>query len=73
MTALPDNLTETPHTYAGRGPLMDVLDEILGSLRLGGGVVIDGEFRGDYCVRAEFTAGHFKPWFDVPERLICYH
>ena len=52
---------------------MDVLDEILGSLRLSGGVVIDGDFRGEYCLPAEFTPGHFRPWFDVPERLICYH
>ena len=34
---------------------MEVLDEILGSLRLTGGVVIDAEFTGDYCVRAQFT------------------
>ena len=38
---------------------MDVLDEILSSLRLAGGVVVDGEFSGDFCVAAEFTPGHF--------------
>ena len=73
MTALPDNLTETPHTYAGGGPKLDVLDEILSSLRLTGGVVVDGEFSGDYCLGAQFTPAHFQPWFDVPESLICYH
>ena len=73
MTALPDNLTETPHTYAGGGPRLDVLDEILSSLRLTGGVVVDGEFSGDYCLGAQFTPVHFQPWFDVPETLICYH
>jgi DNA-binding transcriptional LysR family regulator len=73
MTSLPDNLTETPHTYAGRGPFMDVLDEILGSLRLSGGVVIDGEFTGDYCVNAEFTPDHYAPWFAIPKTLIAYH
>ena len=36
-------------------PLMDVLDDILNSLRLRGGVVVDGEFSGDFCVPAEFT------------------
>ena len=52
---------------------MDVLDEILGSLRLTGGVVVDAEFTGDYCVPAQFTPDHFKPWFEVPQALICYH
>jgi AraC-like DNA-binding protein len=52
---------------------MDVLDEILSSLRLTGGVVIDGEFTGDFCVRAQFTPGHCAPWFPVPETLIAYH
>jgi pimeloyl-ACP methyl ester carboxylesterase/AraC-like DNA-binding protein len=52
---------------------MDVLDDILGSLRLTGGVVIDGAFSGDFCVNAEFTPGHFEPFFPVPEKLISYH
>ena len=52
---------------------MDVLDEILGSLRLSGGVVIDAEFKGDFCVNAEFTPGHFEPFFPVPEKLLSYH
>ena len=68
MTALPDNLTETPHSYAGTGPFVDVLDEILSSLRLTGGVVIDAEFTGDYCVRAQFTPDHCAPWFPTPRR-----
>src|SRR5260221_7877862 len=52
---------------------MDVLDDILGSLRLSGGVVIDGEFTGDYCVRAQFTPDHCAPWFAMQETLIGYH
>lgn len=52
---------------------MDVLDEILSSLRLTGGVVIDAEFTGDYCVRAEFTPNHCAPWFPTPQTLISYH
>jgi pimeloyl-ACP methyl ester carboxylesterase/AraC-like DNA-binding protein len=73
MIRLPDNLTETPHTYAARGFRMDVLDEILSSLRLTGGVVIDGEFSGDFCVLAQFTPHHFQPFFPAPETLISYH
>ena len=52
---------------------MDVLDDILGSLRLTGGVVIDGEFSGDYCVRAQFTPDHCTPFFPTPDKLISYH
>ncbi|NUR45944.1 MAG: helix-turn-helix domain-containing protein [Sphingomonas sp.] len=52
---------------------MDVLDEILGSLRLTGGVVIDGTFSGDFCVLAQFTPKHFEPFFPEPETLISYH
>jgi pimeloyl-ACP methyl ester carboxylesterase/AraC-like DNA-binding protein len=52
---------------------MDILDEILSSLRLSGGVVIDGEFSGDYCVLAQFTPDHFAPFFPSPETLISYH
>jgi AraC-like DNA-binding protein len=73
MTALPDNLTETPHRHADGGPRLDVLDDILKSLRLTGGVVIDAEFSGDYCVRAEFTPNHCAPWFAMPQTLISYH
>jgi pimeloyl-ACP methyl ester carboxylesterase/AraC-like DNA-binding protein len=52
---------------------MDILDEILSSLRLSGGVVIDGEFSGDYCVLAQFTPDHFAPFFPEPDKLISYH
>ena len=52
---------------------MDVLDEILSSLRLSGGVVIDAEISGDYCVSAQFTPDHCAPWFPTPQTLISYH
>ena len=34
---------------------MDVLSDILASLRLTGGVVIDGQMRGDFCLFSSFT------------------
>lgn len=52
---------------------MDILDEILSSLRLTGGVVIDGKFTGDFCVLAQFTPDHFAPFFPTPETLVSYH
>jgi pimeloyl-ACP methyl ester carboxylesterase/AraC-like DNA-binding protein len=73
MIAVPDNLTETPERHSGRGTSMDVLDEILSSLSLTGGVVIDGEFSGDFCLPAHFGPKHFEPFFPQPETLISYH
>src|SRR3954471_14527883 len=73
MTRPPDNLTETPHTYARGGAVMDVVDDILSSLKLTGGVVIAGEFSGDFCVLAQFTPNHFAPFFPEPETMISYH
>jgi pimeloyl-ACP methyl ester carboxylesterase/AraC-like DNA-binding protein len=52
---------------------MDVLDDILGSLRLSGGVVIDAELTGDFCLLAQFTPDHCAPFFPLPEKLISYH
>ena len=52
---------------------MDVLTDILGSLRLTGGVVIDASLTGDFCVRSEFTPQHFAPFFPMPDNLISYH
>ena len=52
---------------------MDVLTDILSSLRLSGGVVVDGEFSGDFCLLAHFTPNHFAPFFPEPEKLISYH
>lgn len=52
---------------------MDVLSDILSSLRLTGGVVMDAEMRGDFCVVAQFTPAHCAPFFPMPETLISYH
>ena len=73
MTGLPDKLTETPGSAPGGRQSVDVLSDILASLRLTGGVVIDGQLRGDFCVLAQFTPDHCAPFFPVPETLIGYH
>jgi AraC-like DNA-binding protein len=52
---------------------VDVLDQILSSLRLNGGVITDATFTGDYCVQAEFTPEKCAPFFPMPEHLIGYH
>jgi pimeloyl-ACP methyl ester carboxylesterase/AraC-like DNA-binding protein len=52
---------------------MDVLDQILGSLRLAGGIVTDAHFSGDFCIRAELTPDKCAPFFPMPETLVAYH
>ena len=74
MTGLPDKLIETPDTYARREPLMDVLDDILGSLRLTGGVVDRRRVQRRLLRRCRSSRpSHFAPFFPVPEKLISYH
>ncbi len=73
MTAVPDNLIETPDRRASGARGMEVLDEILGSLRLTGGVVVDCRAQGDWCMISEFTAEHCAEYFPVPGTLIGYH
>jgi pimeloyl-ACP methyl ester carboxylesterase/AraC-like DNA-binding protein len=52
---------------------MDVLTDILSSLRLTGGVVIDAETSGDFCLLSRFTDEDCER-FQVPsENLIAYH
>ena len=52
---------------------MEVLTDILGSLRLTGGVVMDGRLTGEFCVLSHFTPDHCAPFFPMPETLIGYH
>jgi AraC-like DNA-binding protein len=52
---------------------MHVLDEILGSLRFTGGVVVDARASGDWCMVAQFTAEHCAAYFPVPGTLVAYH
>jgi pimeloyl-ACP methyl ester carboxylesterase/AraC-like DNA-binding protein len=52
---------------------MDVLTDILASLRLTGGVVVDARADGDWCLASQFTADHCAAYFSVPGTLIAYH
>lgn len=52
---------------------MDILDEILDSLRLTGGVVVDARAKGDWCMISQFTREHCALYFPVPGTLIGYH
>ena len=52
---------------------MDVLTEILSSLKLNGGIVFDASMRGDWCTVSRYDPEHCAPYFPVPEQIISYH
>ncbi|MFD1612426.1 alpha/beta fold hydrolase [Sphingomonas tabacisoli] len=52
---------------------MDVLTDILSSMRLNGGVVIDAEMAGDWCISSQFTAEDCAAFFPTPVHVIGYH
>ncbi|WP_159874132.1 cupin domain-containing protein, partial [Novosphingobium sp. 9U] len=52
---------------------MDVLDGILSSLKLNGGVVFDARCTGDWCVVSQFKPEQCAPFFAIPDEIISYH
>ncbi|WP_219895273.1 alpha/beta fold hydrolase [Aquisediminimonas profunda] len=53
---------------------MDVLGDILASLNLTGGVVIDAELGGDWCLASQFTPRECAPYLTITDsNLIAYH
>jgi AraC-like DNA-binding protein len=52
---------------------MDTLTQILSSLRLTGGVVIDMKASGDFCLISQFTRESCLRFFPVPGTIIGYH
>jgi AraC-like DNA-binding protein len=69
MTEMPDKLTETTRSALHA----TVVDEILASLRLTGGVVVDAQARGEWCMISQFSPEHCAVYFPVPGTLIGYH
>lgn len=52
---------------------MDVLSDMLASLRLNGGVFIDAELRAPFSVRSHIGPEDCRGFFPVPRHLIAYH
>ena len=52
---------------------MDVLTDILGAMRLSGGVFLDAEFTAPWCIASQVTPEDCRPFIPVPTRLIAYH
>lgn len=68
MIDLPEVLIETPERDS-----VDVLGDILASMRLSGGVVIDAETKGPSCILSQFDEDDCARFFPVPAHVIAYH
>lgn len=52
---------------------MDTLSDLLSSMRLAGGVFLDGEMCGPWSIISQVTADEYAPYFQSPSYLIAYH
>lgn len=52
---------------------MDVLADMLSSLRLTGGVFLDGEFRAPWSILSHIGPDEFARFFEVPHHVVSYH
>ena len=50
-----------------------VVQDMLGSHRLVGGIVYDAVMKGAWSIISRFEPEHCKPIFPVPERIVAYH
>ena len=52
---------------------MEVIDDILSAMRLAGGVILDGELRGEWSIHSSFPQPVCAQFFPVRGSLISYH
>ena len=52
---------------------MDILSDVLRSVRLSGGVFLDAHFSAPWCVSAQLRAGDCKAFLASPTQVIAYH
>jgi AraC-like DNA-binding protein len=52
---------------------MDTLSDLLETMRLSGGVFLDGEMSGPWSVLSHFTAADAEPFFPGASHIIAYH
>jgi AraC-like DNA-binding protein len=71
MTARPDYPTVRPIPQSGRK--MDPLSEVLGSIRLAGGVFLSANFTAPWCVSGSITPDDCIPFLGKPAEVIAYH
>jgi AraC-like DNA-binding protein len=71
MTATTVVLTQTPHLAGERA--MEAIDDVLSAMRLAGGVILDGELRGQWAIHSSFPQPVCAQFFPVRGSLISYH
>ena len=52
---------------------MSIVQDMLASHRLVGGIVYDAVLRGPWSIISRFEPEHCRPIFPVPERIVAYH
>jgi AraC-like DNA-binding protein len=52
---------------------MDALGEVLGAVKMKGGVFLDARFTADWCVCANMNANVLSPFVADPVQIISYH
>jgi AraC-like DNA-binding protein len=53
--------------------LIDPLSQVLGSVRLTGGVFLEARFTAPWCTVAHVTADDIRPFIEAPGEIIAYH
>jgi AraC-like DNA-binding protein len=53
--------------------LIDPLSQVLGSVRLTGGVFLEARFTAPWCTLSQITAQDIQPFIGAPGHIIAYH
>jgi AraC-like DNA-binding protein len=53
--------------------LIDPLSQVLGSVRLTGGVFLEAHFTAPWCAAAQITPEDIRPFLEAPGQIIAYH
>ena len=53
--------------------MIDPLSQVLGAVRLTGGVFLEARFTAPWCTAAQITQEDIKPFIEAPGQIIAYH
>ena len=53
--------------------MIDPLSQVLGAVRLTGGVFLEAQFTAPWCTAAQITPEDIKPFIETPGQIIAYH
>ncbi|MPZ33766.1 MAG: helix-turn-helix domain-containing protein [Rhodospirillales bacterium] len=53
--------------------MIDPLSQVLGSVRLTGGVFLEARFTAPWCAVSQITADDIQPFIEAPGQIIAYH